>query len=100
MTFCNPMNLSVGSERARRAGEPIVLIYKDDYYLFVTGGRGYWYSANMRDWTYVSVANFPRGVPSAVSDGETMYACGMNAKEVFASTDPKSGVWTQVGTLG
>ncbi len=99
MTFCNPLNLNVGSERARRAGEPIVVLYKDDYYLFITGGGGYWYSANLRDWTYVPVANFPRGVPSAVTDGETMYACGMNAKAVFASTDPKSGVWTEVGTL-
>ncbi len=99
MTFCNPISLSVGSERARRTGEPVVVLFKDDYYLFITGGRGYWYSGNFRDWTYVSVSNFPRGVPSAVTDGETMYACGMNAKEVFASTDPKNGVWTQVGTL-
>lgn len=99
MTFCNPIPLTVGSERARRAGEPVVVLYKDDYYLFVTGGRGYWYSGNMRDWTYVSVPNFVRGVPGAATDGETLYACGMNAKEVFASTDPKNGVWKQVGTF-
>ncbi len=98
-TFCNPIPLIVGSERARRAGEPVVVLYKDDYYLFVTGGRGYWYSANLRDWTYVSVPDFVRGVPGAATDGETMYACGMNAKEVFASTDPKSGVWKQIGTF-
>jgi xylan 1,4-beta-xylosidase len=99
MTFCNPMSLSVGSERARRAGEPIVLLYKDDYYLFITGGRGYWYSGNMRDWTYVNAPTFPRGVLSVASDGKTLYSCSMNAKEVYTCTDPKSGVWTQVGTL-
>ena len=99
LTFCNPVNLNMGSERARRAGEPVVVLYKGDYYLFITGGRGYWYSGNMRDWTYVSVPNFVRGVPGAATDGETMYACGMNAKEVFASTDPKNGVWKQVGTF-
>ena len=47
----------------------------------------------------LQVPNFPRGVPSVLTDGETLYACAMNAKDVFASTDPKSGVWTQVGTL-
>jgi xylan 1,4-beta-xylosidase len=99
LTFCNPINLSVGSERARRAGEPIVVLYKDDYYLFITGGRGYWYSGNMRDWTYVAVPTFPRSCPSVSTDGETLYACSMNAKEVFSSTDPKNGVWTQVGTF-
>ena len=63
MTFCNPLNLSVGSERARRAGEPVVVLYKDDYYLFITGGRGYWYSANMRDWTYVRCSDFSGRLP-------------------------------------
>jgi xylan 1,4-beta-xylosidase len=99
MTFCNPISLSVGSERARRAGEPVVVLYKDDYYLFITGGRGYWYSGNMRDWTYLDVPDFPRSCPSVATNGETLYACSMNAKDVFASTDPKKGVWTKVGTL-
>lgn len=99
MTFCNPLNLSVGSERARRAGEPVVVLYKNDYYLFITGGRGYWYSGNMRDWTYVDVLSFPRGCPSVLTDGENLYACSMNARDVFTSTDPKKGVWIKVGTL-
>ncbi len=99
VTFCNPLNLSVGSERARRAGEPVVVLYKDDYYLFITGGRGYWHSGNMRDWTYINVPDFPRGCPSVATNGETLYACSMNARDVFASTDPKQGVWTKVGTL-
>jgi xylan 1,4-beta-xylosidase len=99
LTFCNPINISVGSERARRAGEPVVVLYKDDYYLFITGGRGYWYSGNMRDWTYVDFPDFPRGCPSVATDGETLYACSMNNRDVFTSTDPKNGVWTKVGTM-
>jgi hypothetical protein len=99
MTFCNPFNLSVGSERARRAGEPVIVLYKNDYYLFITGGRGYWYSGNMRDWTYVNVPSFPGGCPSVLTDGVTLYACSMNARDVFTSTDPKQGIWTKVGSL-
>jgi len=99
LTFCNPLNLSVGSERARRAGEPVIVLYKNDYYLFITGGRGYWYSGNMRDWTYVNVPSFLGGCPSVLTDGVTLYACSMNARDVFTSTDPKNGKWTKVGTL-
>ena len=99
MTFCNPINVNVGTGRARREGEPVVVLYKDDYYLFVTGGGGYWYSPNMRDWTHVNATDFPGGVPSVATDGKTLYACSMNATGVFASTDPKQGVWTKVGTL-
>ncbi len=98
-TFTNPLTLNFGTNRARRAGEPIVLIYEDDYYLFITGGGGYWYSPDFRDWTYVVSETFPRGVPSVATDGETMYSCSMNSKDVYATTDPKSGVWDKVGTF-
>jgi xylan 1,4-beta-xylosidase len=98
LTFCNPLNVVVGSERARRAGEPVVVLHRDDYFLFITGGRGYWYSDNLRDWTYVDVPDFPGGCPSVVSDGEKLIASGdKGQRDVFASTDPKSGVWKKVG---
>jgi xylan 1,4-beta-xylosidase len=99
LTFCNPLNLVVGSERARRGGEPVVLIYEDDYYLFVTGSRGYWYSANMRDWTYVDAPNFPGGVISVIVKDNKMYACSMNSFDVFSCDNPKQGVWEKAGTF-
>ena len=98
LTFCNPLNIAVGSERARRAGEPVVVLHKDDYYLFITGGRGYWYSENMRDWTYVEAPGLPWGCPSVVSDGERLiFSADKGQHEVFASFDPKNGVWEKVG---
>jgi len=98
MTFCNPISISVGTERARRAGEPVVVLFKDDYYLFITGGRGYWYSGNFRDCTYVNAPDFPGGCPSVATDGETMYASGdKGLHDVFISTDPKNGVWSKAG---
>ncbi|WP_111306948.1 family 43 glycosylhydrolase [Confluentibacter sediminis] len=99
LTFCNPINLVVGSERARRGGEPVVLIYKDDYYLFVTGSRGYWFSKNMRYWTYVDAPNFPGGVVSVINMNGTLYACAMNQKDVFSCSNPKSGEWTKAGSF-
>ncbi|MBN1997330.1 family 43 glycosylhydrolase [candidate division KSB1 bacterium] len=96
-TFCNPLGIVVGSERARRLGEPVVVLHQNDYYLF-TGGGGYWCSDNMRDWNYISAPDFPRGCPSVISDGEKLIASGDKGRhDVFASTDPKSGKWTKVG---
>jgi xylan 1,4-beta-xylosidase len=98
MTFCNPITLNVGSERARRAGEPVVVLHQDDYYLFITGSRGYWYSDNMRDWTYVGASDLPGGCPSVVSDGERLIVSGdKSRRDVFASSDPKNGIWQKVG---
>ena len=52
-TFANPLDVVIGNERAYRGGEPIVLIYQDDYYLFVSHRKGYWYSPDFRYWAYV-----------------------------------------------
>jgi xylan 1,4-beta-xylosidase len=98
LTFCNPLNVVVGSERARRAGEPVIVLHQDDYYLFITGGRGYWHSSNMRDWIYVDAPDFPGGCPSVVSNGGKLIASGdKGLHDVFASANPKSGVWEKVG---
>ena len=43
-TFCNPLDIVIGQERAYRGGEPVVLIFEDDYFLFVSHRKGYWYS--------------------------------------------------------
>ncbi len=98
-TYVNPLNVVVGSERARRGGEPVVLIYNDEYYLFVTGSRGYWYSGNFRDWTYVDAPTFPGGVVSVIVMNNIMYACSMNSFDVYSCANPKSGVWEKAGTF-
>lgn len=99
LTFTNPITVNIGSERSRRAGEPVVVLHQDAYYLFVTGGGGgYWTSDNLRDWSYIEAPNFPGGCPSVVSNGEMMYASGdKGRRDVFASTDPANGVWEKVG---
>ena len=74
-TFANPLDLLVGNERAIRGGEPIVLIFQDDYYLFVSHRRGYWYSPDFRNWTYVDAPNYPGGVVSVVEMDGQLIGC-------------------------
>ena len=98
-TFCNPLDLLPGHERASRGGEPVVLIYEDDYYLFVTGRRGYWYGPDFKNWTYVEAPNFPGGVVSVIEKDGILYACSMNNSNVYKSENPKSGEWVPAGTF-
>ena len=72
-TFCNPLDIVIGQERAYRGGEPVVLLYQDDYYLFVSHRKGYWYSPDFKDWTYVDAPNYPGGVVSVVEMDGTLY---------------------------
>ena len=98
-TFCNPLDIVVGQERSYRGGEPVVIIYEDDYFLFVSHRKGYWYSRNFRDWTYVDAPGYPGGVVSVVVKDGILYGCSMNNKNVYKSEDPKSGKWEKVAEL-
>ena len=98
-TFCNPLDLVVPGERSYRGGEPVVLVYQNDYFLFVSHRKGYWYSPDFKDWTYVDAPNYPGGVVSVVEmDGE-LIGCSMNNKNVYKAIDPKAGTWELIGTL-
>lgn len=98
-TFANPLDVVIGNERAYRGGEPVVLIYQDDYYLFVSHRKGYWYSPDFRNWTYVDAPDYPGGVVSVVEQNGVLIGCSMNNRNVYRSADPKSGKWEKCGEL-
>src|SRR5687768_11727574 len=55
-TYCNPINIDYGytpipnfSEwgRHRATADPVIVLYKNEYYLFSTNQWGYWWSEDM-----------------------------------------------------
>ena len=62
-TYCNPINIDYGytpipnfSEwgRHRATADPVIVRYKNDYYLFSTNQWGYWWSPDMLNWNFIS----------------------------------------------
>jgi len=99
-TYCNPISLTNGSQRVITAGEPVITMFEDDYYLFVRGLRGYWWSHDFINWNYVDAPNFLGGIPGVVNiDGKLYCYAGNSETRVRATDDPKSGVWYDVGTF-
>jgi len=98
-TFANPLDVVVGNERAVRGGEPVVIIYEDNYFLFVSHRRGYWYSPDFRDWTYVDAPGYPAGVVSVVEMDGKLIGCSMNNRNVYRAIDPYKGEWEKIGEL-
>lgn len=98
-TFANPLDVLVGNERSVRGGEPVVLIFEDDYFLFVSHRRGYWYSPDFQNWTYVDAPGYPAGVVSVVEMDGKLIGCSMNNRNVYRATDPRKGEWEKIGEL-
>ena len=101
-TFCNPLNLDYRfctSEPSRReAADPMVVLFDDNYYIFASMSGGYWWSSDFHNWTLV----IPTGLevekyaPSVWVIGSTMYYTSSESGNIYKTTDPKSGVWSQV----
>ena len=98
ITFCNPLDVVVDNERSQRGGEPVVIVFQDDYYLFVSHRKGYWYSDDFQNWTYVDAPNYPGGVVSVVERNGVLYGCSMNNKRVYKCNDAKKGDWVLLDT--
>lgn len=62
-TYCNPINLDYGycpipnfteAGKHRATADPVITMYKGDYYLFSTNQWGYWWSTDLSHWNFVS----------------------------------------------
>ncbi|MEJ5964362.1 family 43 glycosylhydrolase [Pedobacter immunditicola] len=115
LTYCNPVNLDYGytpipnfSEqgRHRATADPVIVIYKGDYYLFSTNQWGYWWSTDLYNWNFVS-KSFLRPehkvyddlcAPSVWVQGDTMLVFGSTYSRnfpIWQSTNPKANEWTE-----
>src|ERR1700749_4288902 len=61
-TYCNPINLDYGytpipnfatEGKHRATADPVITMFKGDYYLFSTNQWVYWWSHDMNDWHFV-----------------------------------------------
>ncbi|MEI7831563.1 MAG: family 43 glycosylhydrolase, partial [Prolixibacteraceae bacterium] len=112
-TYCNPINLDYGytpipnfseAGRHRATADPVIVQYKDDYFLFATNQWGYWWSHDLLNWNFIS-KKFLRPWNSGYDElcapavgivGDTMLVFGSTYTKNFTlwmSTDPKSNSW-------
>lgn len=61
-TYCNPVNLDYGytpipnfttQGKHRATADPVIVNYKNKYFLFSTNQWGYWWSDDMSDWHFI-----------------------------------------------
>jgi len=90
--------------RHRATADPVMVNYKNEYYLFSTNQWGYWWSIDMLKWNFVP-KKFLRPwndvkdelcAPAVGVMGDTMIVFGSTYTDKFSiwmSTDPKNNDW-------
>ena len=112
-TYCNPVNIDYGFTpipnfstwgKHRATADPVIVNYKNEYYLFSTNQWGYWWSKDMLNWTFIS-RKFLRAwnegydelcAPAVGIIGDTMIVFGSTYTSKFTiwmSTNPKANEW-------
>lgn len=115
-TYCNPINLDYGycpipnfsdQGKHRATADPVIALFKDNYYLFSTNQWGYWYSADMLHWKFVSrkfLKPFHKVydelcAPAVFSLHDTLLVIGSTYTHDFPlwmSTNPTKDDWKEV----
>lgn len=100
-TFCNPLNLNyrfmVDAIDAREAADPVIVLFKDNYYLFASRSGGYWTSPDLRSWTLI----VPQGLdvegyaPAIVAMRDSLFFVTSAGTRIYKTGDPMSGIWQQ-----
>jgi xylan 1,4-beta-xylosidase len=120
-TYCNPVNLDYGYcpipdfvkwGKHRTTADPAIVLYRNDFYLFSTNQKGYWWSHDMLRWHFLSRSFLPPGqdssqgkpvydditAPAAWVMGDTLLVFGSTYTDdypIWMSTDPKHNLWKE-----
>jgi hypothetical protein len=99
-TVCNPVNLSyrfcLEKQPARReAADPSAVLFKGEYYLFLSKSGGYFHSADLIHWDLITPDILPleNYAPTAVVVDDEIYFLTSGSNQIFKTKDPKSGKW-------
>lgn len=105
-TICNPLNLNyrfcLDAPSRREAADPVIVTFKDEYYLFASKSGGYWHSVNLADWDFITSPDLPFEdyAPAAVVMDNAIYFVAStqntSSSKIFKSGNPKSGKWQVV----
>ncbi|MFL5747143.1 MAG: family 43 glycosylhydrolase [Niastella sp.] len=114
-TYCNPINIDYGYTpipnftewgKHRASADPVIVLYKGDYYLFSTNQWGYWYSNDMSNWHFVSRSFLKPWhkvyddlcAPAVWVQGDTLLVFGSTYSTnfpIWMSTNPKANEWKE-----
>jgi Beta-xylosidase len=102
-TICNPLNLNyrfcADAPSRREAADPVMVLFKNEYYLFASKTFAYWHSTDMINWDLISSTDLPLEdyAPAVMVMNDTLYFMASQVygqPQIFKTGDPKSGKWT------
>ncbi|UCG28922.1 MAG: family 43 glycosylhydrolase [Bacteroidales bacterium] len=114
-TYCNPLNIDYAYNaipdftvqgKHRTTADPVIVLFKGNYFLFSTNQYGYWWSPDLYNWKFMP-RRFLKSyhkvydelcAPAAIAVGDTMLLIGSTYTKDFPlwmSMNPTTDSWTE-----
>lgn len=96
--MCNPINLNyrfqLENPSRREAADPVVVLFKDKYFMFASKSGGYWVSDDLVNWSFITTTDLPLEdyAPTALVMNDAVYFMALDRK-IYKSTNPLTGRW-------
>lgn len=112
-TYCNPLNIdytymiyNAHKDISYRSGaDPAVVKFRNEYYMFVTRSMGYWHSADLLNWTFITPERWyfqGSNAPAAHNYKDSvLYVTGdpSGSMSILYTDNPKKGDWKAVPAI-
>ncbi len=109
-TYCNPLDLGYRYQHLkegemvsgfREGADPTLVLFKGIYYLFVSMAAGFWYSEDLLNWNFHTVADLLiyDYAPDVRQVGDYLYFCASRRDEncpILRTKNPLTDKFTQV----
>ena len=111
-TYCNPINIDYGytpfkrfsdQGKHRATADPVIVNFKNKYFLFSTNQEGYWWSEDMLHWKFVyrkflrdDTYTHDLNAPAVWVMKDALYVYGSTWKQdfpIYKSTNPTVDDW-------
>ena len=111
-TYCNPINIDYGytpferfssQGKHRATADPVIVNFKNKYFLFSTNQEGYWWSTDMLNWKFVyrkflrdDTYTHDLNAPAVFAMKDALYVYGSTWKSdfpIYKSTNPTVDDW-------
>lgn len=81
----------------REAADPLVVVYRGEYWLFASKSQGYWRSRDFVNWTFVTETGLPidNYAPATLVIDDKLYWTAIDAG-IYTTDDPGKGEWKLV----
>jgi len=83
----------------REAADPVMVLFKNEYYLFASKSGGYFHSTDLIHWDLITTKDLPLEdyAPTAMVMNDTLYFMASKNNPpltIYKTADPKSGRWS------